>query len=173
MTYPKNILFEKWADIGFSWEGDVPVREFARLADCLNLVAQDTHPNLAIKAVLSKKDGTVWLDFAIKGVLCFDCHRCLDVMTTSIDDKHQMAIVCRDDEIASLEQQEADYVLWSEVSLDGRMLPLFDVIEDELLLSLPLSSTHADCQMSIDMTDDLPVSEVKENPFAILASLKA
>lgn len=171
-NYPKHILFEKWADIGFSWEGDVPLVEFERLYGHLNPVAQNTNAVLHLNTHLIKKDGTVWLNANIQGVLWLDCHRCLEVMSEVVDDHYEMAIVRQESELPALEQQEVDYVFWSEIAQDGRMLPLFDMIEDELLLSLPLSNTHADCQMAVESVGEI-IEEPKENPFAVLASLKS
>lgn len=171
-NYPKHILFEKWADIGFSWVGDVPVAEFERLSAHLNSVAQTANTTLALDIRLDKKDGTVWLIVKAQGALWLDCHRCLEPMSEAVDDQYEMAIVRHERELPALEQQGADYVLWSEIAQDGRMLPLFDMIEDELLLSLPLSNTHPDCQMAVESVGEI-VEEPKENPFAVLASLKS
>lgn len=170
-SHPKHILFEKWADIGFSWAGEVSLQEFDRLYTHLSPTAQPQNPTLKLTIELTKKDGTVWLDATVQGVLWLDCHRCLDAMSEIVNAEYKTAIVRKDSELPALEQMQADYVLWSEVWHDERMLPVFDMIEDELILSLPLSSTHEDCQMAVDSTGEL-TEESKENPFAILASLK-
>ena len=48
------------------------------------------------------------------------------------------------------------------------------MIEDELLVDLPLAPKHDDCEMAVTEVGELPeaVAE-KENPFAVLASLKS
>lgn len=172
MTLPKQILFEKWADIGFEWQGDVPITEFERLYKSLHQTAQTKNPALTLNIRLSPKDGTVWLYATIKGVLWLDCHRCLEPMAKAIDDDYAIAIVRLEDELPALELIQAEYVFWQEITNDGRMLPVFELIEDELILSLPLANTHDDCTVLVEQVGDF-IEPPKENPFAILAQLKS
>ena len=69
--------------------------------------------------------------------------------------------------------EDAEYVLVQELGLSGgrKMLPIKELLEDELLLALPLSPRHEDCHMPIEMMDETE-SEVEDNPFAALAALK-
>lgn len=172
MTTPKQILFEKCADVGFEWQGDVPVSEFERLYAHLNPTAQQNAPTLAVSIHLHQKDGTVWLTTTIKGTLWLDCHRCLEPMSETVDDQYVIAIVRHEQELPALELIEAEYVFWEEVAHDGRLLPVLDMIEDELILSLPLANHHEDCDLLVETVGEI-VEEPKENPFAILAQLKS
>lgn len=52
---PVNILLEKWADIGFSWSGEVAVESFERLSKNLILQEQNQQAkNLNLKVNLQK-----------------------------------------------------------------------------------------------------------------------
>lgn len=172
MTLPKQILFEKWADIGFEWQGDVPVTQFDRLYANLHHNAQAKTPNLTLNLRLSPKDGTVWLNAHIKGVLWLSCDRCLEPLSKMVDDDYAIAIVRLEKEVPALELIQAEYLFWQEVAVDGRMLPIFDLIEDELILSLPLANAHDDCTVLVEQVGEV-IETPKENPFAILAQLKS
>lgn len=69
--------------------------------------------------------------------------------------------------------ETADYVLLDEVCPSGerRMLPVTDLLEDELLLAIPLSPRHEDCEMLRDNPVEVS-DEPTHNPFAVLGQLK-
>ncbi|WP_245953291.1 YceD family protein [Moraxella caviae] len=163
---PANIVLEKWADIGFDWAGKVSVDELPRLA------AQVSRDGvLDVSVSLAKKNGILWLNFAVAGVLKLPCQRCLEPMAVDVSGEYQLAILA--DEKDSALVDGAEFVLVDELNPhDGRkMLPLLDLLEDELLLALPLAPRHDDCEMLTDSVGDAP-EEQPENPFAALAALK-
>jgi len=73
--------------------------------------------------------------------------------------------------------EDADFVVLSEEQLahgvdDEQVIDLLALLEDEMLLSLPLAPRHEDCEVSVKtvVVDDTPTRT--DNPFGILASLK-
>lgn len=79
-----------------------------------------------------------------------------------------------DEAQASILDDEVDYVLLDEITEDQRgeiLLPLANILEDEILLDVPLSPKHEDCEMATEQVGELPEEE-NENPFAALAALK-
>lgn len=167
-TFPTQILFEKWADIGFFWQGELPLSALPRLSEHLDMTAQEKNcPALSVQVRLEKKD-VVWLSFELEGTLWLSCHRCLGEMGQDIAGRYEMAVITHESQLVYAE--EADYAWLSELG-DGRMLPVRDVLEDELILALPLSNTHDDCDMLVESAGEL-VETPKENPFAALAALK-
>lgn len=100
------------------------------------------------------------------------CQRCLGEVDLPIHSDFQIGLVFNDDQAAQLPRA------FEPVELDeeGR-LKLWEVIEDEVLLALPMFPTHAEneCQAkalpepSAEITDS---SDERDNPFAVLAKLK-
>lgn len=177
---PKRILWEKWSVQGFEWCGAVAVGDFERLGKLVSEPYQSKDaPTLWVKVHLHR-DTLVWLDVHLRGALWFACHRCNEAVKWAFDHKYKLAIVQDESELLSVttkgdkgepddgqDDVEQDHVLWQEVAVEGRWLPLGDLIEDELLLLLPLQIVHDDCLPSV-----VSKPTVKENPFAILSSLK-
>lgn len=166
-TFPKAILFEKWADIGFAWQGQLALTSLERVYDLLNPHKQQDNPTLKVHFRLDKQDGVVWLDFTVQGILWLTCHRCLEPISEPVDSHYRLAVITEDSQLTLIDG--ADYLVYQELE-GGRLLPVADILEDELLLALPLSLTHEDCQAPVQF-DDTPSTQ--DNPFALLASLKS
>lgn len=169
---PAHILFEKWSEIGFSWQGKLPVMDLPRLYKEVDTATQKRSPALDVACVLKKTNGIVWLSFEVSGQLSLTCHRCLSPMTHDVSGSYRMAILTSQSQVGALMacDNEAEYVFLSELG-DGRILPVLQLLEDELLLTLPLSATHDDCDMLLDSVGDIP-NTPKDNPFAVLQELK-
>lgn len=168
-TLPKNIAFDKWADIGFTWQGNVPVTDLPRLAE--QVMADEM---LTVALTLTQQDKILWLNYDIKAVLSVACQRCLDPMPVDVSGNYRMAILESENKIGYLNalDETADYVLLDEICPDDKkMLPVADMLEDELLLAIPLSPRHDDCDMHTDSVGDV-ADEPAENPFAVLGQLK-
>lgn len=173
-TFPAQIIFEKWADVGFSWQGQLALSSLPRLFETLNHNKQlECNPNLIVDCQLSKKDeyGIAWLKFEVEGVLWFDCHRCLAPMEYQVASIYRTAILETESQLRYLDDEADDFLFFYECSDDGRFLPILDLLEDELLLEIPLSATHDDCTMAVEQAGELP-EEPKENPFAVLQGIK-
>ena len=168
-TLPKNIAFDKWADIGFTWQGNVPVTDLPRLAE--QVMADEM---LTVALTLTQQDKILWLNYDIKAVLSVACQRCPDPMPVDVSGNYRMAILESENKIGYLNalDETADYVLLDEICPDDKkMLPVADMLEDELLLAIPLSPRHDDCDMHTDSVGDV-ADEPAENPFAVLGQLK-
>lgn len=102
------------------------------------------------------------------------CQRCLEPMAIDLADQLSLALV-RDDEQASRLKPELDPWICPDIKL-----VLADLIEEQLILSLPIVAAHEEghCQAdtgAAELTADTGEGieeEVKENPFAILEQLK-
>ncbi len=149
--------------------GELALRDMSRLADVL---------------VVAEGMAQVELEFGIdevgvrfiRGVLGAQmhplCQRCLEKMTLSVRVDVQFGLVEHDHQAERLPIQYEPLVV-SEVPIH-----LVDIIEDELLLSLPQVPMHAetDCpardglkESDTDATQDM---DTVANPFAILSSLR-
>ena len=102
----------------------------------------------------------------IATTLAVECQRCLDPMSHKVDQDFELLIDASDEEV---QQFQLDTAYSDEGFLD-----VFEVIEDELILSLPLILMHEDSSCNTFWVPET-VDEVdsgKPNPFAVLSTLK-
>ena len=105
------------------------------------------------------------------GVIWQTCQRCLEPVAVELAIDSELALLENQSHVALLDE-DTDTILLEEIT-DGNKLWLLPMIEDELLVELPLSPKHDDCEMAITQIGELPAdSEEKANPFAMLADLK-
>ena len=95
-----------------------------------------------------------------------ECQRCLQRMVLPLSIDRRVYFVHGEDAAASLDAESEDDVLALEPALDIRAL-----IEDELLLALPLVPRHESCPEPLPF-DPGPETPAAEHPFAALAALK-
>ena len=94
------------------------------------------------------------------------CQRCLGEMSIDVDSDFRLVVVQGLDEAEQLET-EFDPLLAEEGEIR-----LIELVEDELLLSLPVVPLHPACE-GIQYDDDNTIAEEpRENPFAALKALK-
>ena len=104
------------------------------------------------------------------------CQRCLQPVAIAVDADVQLQIVW-DEKQAEQLRGDIDPLIVAE----DELVDLNELVEDELLLGFPLASHHADgeCPSKHDYelpSEEAPVEdacEEKENPFSVLAQLKA
>lgn len=164
-TLPANIMLDKWADIGFKWQGSLSSTELKRLSE------QTTSDSvLDLTFALTKQEGIVWLNYQVSGEVFVTCQRCLESLGIDVSGEYRLAVLSSDGDIGRI--NDAEYILVDELTTKTAKLPIKDLLEDELLLTLPLSPKHQDCDMPVQMLDEEEYEEEQENPFASLAQLK-
>ena len=146
-----------------SFSGEIPLSKMPRLA---SLVMQDD----AIIRVNFEFGSNAYQHAAIKGhytaELTVQCQRCLEPMVQTIDQDFELLIDASEEDIQSF---EVDTVYTSDGYVD-----VFEVIEDELILALPIISMHEDTSCNKYLQSDAAQDQatVKNNPFEVLKSLK-
>jgi uncharacterized protein len=112
--------------------------------------------------------GRPWLHLAASTRLTLQCQRCLGPVDTSLQVERRFLFVHGEDAAAQLDADSEDDVLALTRALDVR-----ELVEDELLLALPLVPRHDVCPQPLPLPQ-APESagEDKPNPFAALAVLK-
>jgi uncharacterized protein len=94
------------------------------------------------------------------------CQRCLQRMVVPMAVDRRLFFVVGEDAAASLDAESDDDVLALEPALDLQRL-----VEDELLLALPLVPRHEVCPEPLPFEAE-PEPPASEHPFAALAALK-
>ena len=175
MQKPKNLHsldVKAFAKAQMHLEGDTPVAEFERLAeDCMGDVAG--HVSWSAQGALEPDQNgkeAIWLHLEAKTTVPLTCQRCLHPVPVELLIEQDFRFV-PDEETAVAEDDESEEdLLVLEDSFD-----LMGLIEDELLMSLPLVPMHPAClseQVPTSPEEKAILSEAKPNPFAVLASLK-
>lgn len=149
-----------------SFEGRISLDAFTRLRPLLASTdgeaaftlrfAKDSENRPVVKGTV---DAQLWL--------C--CQRCLQTFPLAISESLCLGLVVGSDEAASLPS-----ALDPLRVVDGK-LDLADIIEDELILAIPIIPRHAEAECPIDLTGlELPeeVEPTRENPFSVLENLK-
>lgn len=142
--------------------GEVPVAELLRLLDVLE------NPQGILSYTVQggvNKQGNCWLNISVVGQCQLCCQRCLKNLDYPI--RLDSRLLLRDQ--ASLDalddsEEEFDSILADE------HLDVLNLLEDEILLSLPIAPKHelGACQA----IDGENVQKEEKNPFAVLANLK-
>jgi uncharacterized protein len=123
----------------------------------------------------SKVKPQVWLHVTAHTTLPQTCQRCLSEVGTELDVNRSYRFVA--DEATAEAQDDASE---EDVLAISREFNLLELIEDELLMALPLVPMHDVCPIPPKMAaadadfegDAEAVGAGKPNPFAVLAALK-
>lgn len=146
---------------GESLHGDVRVENLARLQDLLFSNSGTLEYALTGRR---DEDGKLFLTCAIKGVLQLRCQRCLGALAYPVKLDSELELVEGDPDLAA----EGD--LADAIKADPN-LDVLALIEDEVLLDLPMAPMHSpkDCQSGENFGQP---KTVKQNAFSALAALK-
>jgi len=113
-------------------------------------------------------EGKPRLDLAVSGRLVLCCQRCLGGLDWELAIGTALLPVRAGQDLPEdeLENDETDAV---EVDSDGG-LDVLSLIEDEIILALPIAARHTDCGMPDASETNSGVR--RESPFAALAGLR-
>lgn len=112
----------------------------------------------------------IWLDVKARVDLPMQCQRCLTPVLESVQAQRSFRFVADEATAAALDDEAEEDIL--VISRDFDALAL---IEDELILSLPLVPLHEVCpeQMPMSVADpEFEAAAQRPNPFGVLAGLK-
>jgi uncharacterized protein len=175
MQTPKNLHnldVKAFAKAQMHLEGNAPVAELERLAeDCTGDVTGHVAWSAqgAIAPDARGKDA-VWLHLEAKATVPLTCQRCLHPVPVELLIEQDFRFVADEATALAEDDESEEDLLVLEESLD-----LMGLIEDELLMSLPLVPMHPAClseQVPTSKEEEAILAEAKPNPFAVLASLK-
>lgn len=156
----------KFAQHGVSLEGVIPVTELPRILDATEDSGSEVQVKLEFTISEERKKvviGTANADLALV------CQRCLEPVTVPVESNISLAIVWDEDAAKALPER---FDPW--VTGEG-MADLYEMIEEELLLSLPAVAYHEEpCLDSKLYSSGKPVEVKREkNPFQVLEQLKS
>ena len=166
---PKDIHPWRMAQSGIQLSGELAINTMPRLCRSLH---DDTGLVTAWLNFDVDEVGTPYLAGQLEGEINLLCQRCLLPMHYRVSSTFTLAMVMSESKMATLADQYEPWHLTSDESV-----LLTEIIEDELILSLPLIPKHAQqCipSHSLESKDTLaPVTDTQStSPFAILSHLK-
>lgn len=174
---PHKVDVRRFARDGAVLVGTWPQDRFARLAASLMPPLADVPaPPVQWRAqgqqrLVHGSEPETWLHIQGDTVVRLDCQRCLQPLNEVLRVDRHLRFVAGEDEAARLDEDSEDDVLALVARLD-----VFELLEDELILALPLVPRHGICPQPLDAATAvaLPVAdETRPHPFAALAALRA
>jgi uncharacterized protein len=112
-------------------------------------------------------DAQIWLHLEAAAKVSLECQRCLQPVSVPLQMSRQFLFVHGEDAAAQLDADSEDDVLAITRALDLR-----ELIEDELLLAMPIVPRHEVCPEPLVAPADDEIADGPPNPFAALAALK-
>jgi len=165
--YIKPLSF---CDRGEHLKGIIPLTGMGRLADSL------CHQNGEVEIDLAfdiDSQGCKVLRGHLKTSLALECQRCMKAVATPIETIVSLAFV---DSEATGKQLPGEY---DPYILDEPTVVLRELVEDELILALPIVTFHPEEECTVAVLQPVeetdipqPAEEKRPNPFSGLAGLK-
>ena len=112
-------------------------------------------------------EAQTWLHVKAGAQLPLECQRCLQPVTVRLAVDRSFLFVRGEEQAAQADTDSEDDVLVMTRALDLRAL-----IEDELLLALPIVPRHELCPVPLQAEPAETIEDEKPNPFAALAALR-
>lgn len=166
---PDHVDPFRLCDQARSFEGRLNLADLPRLAE--TLVSAEGQVSYRIDCDRDEQR-RARIRGSVDAELAVICQRCMGPMRLPVHADFQLAIVRGEAEAVQLPD---DY---DPLLLEGETLQLADVIEDELLLAVPVAPMHPVDECSVNPADWSPpesepeTESQRENPFAVLAGLK-
>ncbi len=170
----------KVADKGATYERIFELKDLKRLCQALvdkdyasqEAIEQDDFLSTQVQVNVSgRRDHQyrVILDCELSAILMLDCQITYQPTAYDIQQSFMICPVAEESMMASVPDEYEAALLLESGDLD-----LLDVIEDELILSLPLTLAAVASDKSLSFGPKLePIDEPKNNPFEILEQLKS
>ncbi|WP_048441213.1 DUF177 domain-containing protein [Caenimonas sp. SL110] len=166
---------KSFAEDGSSLHGEVPVREFARIFAETQGRAVDSQVAWSAQGELRNPghvNPQVWLHLKASTELPLTCQRCMGPVDVPIAFDRSFRFVA-DEETAATQDDESE----EDVLALSRTFDLVELIEDEILMEMPIAPFHEICPESVQLSavDDgfEEAGGARENPFAVLETLKS
>lgn len=162
---PEQVVINsiEFARNGESMRGSVAIERLNRLQDLLSSGAGELTYALTGKR---GENGKFFLICAVKGVLQLRCQRCLDALAYPVNLESELELVEDEGETGVVDEDELTDAIQADAKLD-----VLALIEDEVLLGLPMAPMHApgDCRANENLGQ---AKSGKKNAFSALAALK-
>ena len=165
---PETANFARQVELRRTIEGVYPVSKLARLSEIL--LSNDGF--VTARLVFGQCVGFACLKGSISTTLVAECQRCLKPLEIEVTGRFKFALVNSEDEFELLPEELEPYLI------EGEKQSVIELIEDELLLSLPMVTVHKEaCSDYMSKQNRKVKAAIKaekeaSHPFAALKALK-
>ena len=150
------------------YEGEIALSDLKRLGEFLHPDSEtEEQGNVIVDFEFSRNEFDVpMIAGQLQTRLGLECQRCLQPLELPLEVDFRLMI----DASEELLRHSSEDTLYS---VDG-FIDIAEVVEDELILAVPLVSMHEDtaCNENWQASESIPDTATKENPFAVLQQLK-
>ncbi|MBY4677173.1 YceD family protein [Marinobacterium arenosum] len=168
---PKRIDPRKLAEREVRFESSVDVDQLPRLVECLALPDGKIEVDLQFSVDEQRIRTIVG---SARGDLHMACQRCLEPVEVEVAATFNLAIAASEEAAKQLPRY------YDPLIVEDEEIELLPVLEEELILSLPMVPYHQDCSIQTSFGDDAGAVDAdgaesaseKPNPFSVLAKLK-
>ncbi|HEX4044288.1 MAG TPA: YceD family protein [Gammaproteobacteria bacterium] len=162
---PEQVDPFRYAEQGLRLDGQVRLADMPRLGTSLYVVAGSV--KVAMQFGRDEQD-VAFMQGQLKTMLSLQCQRCLEPYDYEIIADFTLGIVKTIAEANALPER------YEPVLVKEGMLALREVVEDELILNLPIIPMHAAdaCKVKLPLSDADWETSKRETPFQVLAALK-
>ena len=152
----------EFARRGDTLRGELDARCLPRLASQLRDLGEEQKVRFELSGC--KVGEKCFIDVLATASLVLPCQRCLGVVSQVVQAESRLLLVPRDEALPDEDLEEDGF----DPVHAGRDFDVFEAVEEELLLALPLAPRHDDCSVPAagDMDDE-------SSPFAVLKGLKS
>lgn len=145
-------------------QGSLTISEMQRLSDLLS----GDSGSVSVSLLFYQEGDVKTISGHVKTTLTVECQRCLEPLNLAIDKDFRLGVVSSDLQAKHLPKQYDPLLLTDESTR------LSELIEDELILSIPDIPVHEECRYRQQFgQQEAAEEERKANPFAILANIKS
>ena len=162
---PEHIDPFRFAEQNLQLEGIVKIADMERLNSNLSSNNDIVVVNMQFGI---DEQGTTFLKGRLETKLSLLCQRCMEPFVYEIMSDFMLGVVKTLDEANALPEP------YEPVLAKEGELALRELIEDELILNLPIIPRHEfeECKVKLPLTDSGWEQGKSENPFSVLESLK-
>jgi uncharacterized protein len=165
---PEHVNPYQLADKETSLDGVISGSRLKRLAQAT--AGEPSEANATLRFFRDESNRRV-IAGQVKGVATLQCQRCLNTFGYSLSGEFQLALVYNDEMSKALPEHLDALMLLPDETLD-----VAEVVEEELLLCLPIHAKHSedDCRIETQFGEVEAEQETVKapNPFDVLKDLK-
>ncbi len=161
---PETMNFVRQVERNRTLEGEYSLAKLERL----NEILVDNQGQVNAKIEFCHSVGFASIKGRTSATLLVECQRCLKPMEVEVSGRFKFALVSSEEEAELLPDEFEPYLL------EGEEQSVIDLIEDELLLSLPMVTVHNTACSALMTKQQKEIKAQKEaaHPFAALKNLK-
>jgi uncharacterized protein len=163
-TLPESANFLRQVELNRKIEGEYPLTSLLRLSEAL----LENDGVVKAKLEFGYSVGFACLKASVSADLVVKCQRCLKPMGQQVTGSFKFALVSSEDEYELVPEEFEPYLL------EGEEQSIIDLVEDELLLSMPMVMTHEDACSAFmkEQGEQIKAAREAAHPFAALKALR-